>query len=145
PPRRSARVSRGLALVMVLGAMVLSAPPAVRAQGPGKGLEQRVSALEAQVTALSSQIAALKTQLGGQAGVVAAQGDLLAHFSRQGNDLFITGANLHILSGLGATNGNPAFPDSVDPSSIVTNGLGNLIVGYNEDFQPPAARNGSHN
>ena len=31
-------------------------------------------------------------------------------FSRKGSDFFITGANIHIVNGLGATNGNPADP-----------------------------------
>lgn len=43
---------------------------------------------------------------------------LLAHFSRQGDDIFITGANLHVTNGLGNTE--------------TTNSLGNIIIGYNE-------------
>jgi hypothetical protein len=71
-----------------------------------KGLEQRVAALE----------------------------NLLKPFSRKGNEVFITHANLHIVNGLGST----------EP----TNGLGNLIVGYNELRQPEFFQNirtGSHN
>ena len=37
--------------------------------------------------------------------------------------------NLHIVNGLGATNGEPGDP--TDTSSPVVNGLGNLIIGYN--------------
>jgi hypothetical protein len=57
------------------------------------------------------------------------------------NEVVITGANLRIVNGLGATD--------------TTNGVGNLIVGYNElrpiDFPPPTfggppdVRTGSHN
>jgi hypothetical protein len=71
-----------------------------------KGLEQRVAALE----------------------------NLLKPFSRKGNEVFITHANLHIVNGLGSTE--------------TTNGLGNLIVGYNELRQPEFFQNirtGSHN
>jgi uncharacterized coiled-coil protein SlyX len=62
-------------------------------------------------------------------------------FSRQGGDVFITGANLHIVNGLGATNGNPS-----DPFATVVNSLGNLIVGYNElRGDGTDNRTGSHN
>jgi hypothetical protein len=54
----------------------------------------------------------------GLAQRVAALEDLLKHFSREGNEVFLTGANLHIVNGLGNTE--------------TTNELGNLIVGYNE-------------
>lgn len=43
----------------------------------------------------------------------------------------VTGVNLQIVNGLGATNGYPANPDLVS-GSVQTNGVGNLIVGYNE-------------
>jgi len=71
------------------------------AQSGGKGLEQRVSALES----------------------------LLKHFSRKGNEVFIKGANLHILNGLGSTD---CTDDQFEPIPDCPNGLGNLIVGYNE-------------
>ncbi len=53
-----------------------------------------------------------------------------------------TGVNVQIVNGLGATNGNPA-----DPGSIVgtVNGLGNLIVGYNEQVFFNEDHTGSHN
>jgi hypothetical protein len=84
---------------------------------------------------------------------VAALETLLKPFSRKGNEVTITGANLHIVNGLGSTDctnkeGNP-IPDC-------PNGLGNLIVGYNElrqeDPDCPSlfgictdTRTGSHN
>ena len=66
----------------------------------------------------------------------------LAHVTSGPNDITISGANLRIVNGLGATN--------------TRNGLGNLIVGYNEHRQggtlfcapPPSpsdTRTGSHN
>jgi hypothetical protein len=71
----------------------------------------------------------------GQKGLahrVAALEKLLKHFSREKNEIFVTGANLHIVNGLDATG--------------TTNGLGNLIVGYNEprEFEE-SIRTGSHN
>ena len=51
----------------------------------------------------------------------------------QGNTLKtieIRGVNVRIVNGLGATNGVPRAPH--DPAQAVTNGLGNLIIGYAE-------------
>src|SRR5215471_13626168 len=56
-------------------------------------------------------------------------------FDDAANEVVITGANLRIVNGLGTTD--------------TTNGLGNLIVGYNESrtnpLFPPDVRTGSHN
>lgn len=57
--------------------------------------------------------------------------------------LRITGLNVQIVNGLGATNGNPVNPGSLDPAQITTNGAGNLIVGYNE-LDATSDRRGSH-
>jgi len=73
---------------------------------------------KAYVNALEARIAALET--------------LLAHFTRIGNEILITGANLYILSGSGSTGGT-------------VNGLGNLIIGYNEVGFGTPDRSGSHN
>jgi hypothetical protein len=56
----------------------------------------------------------------------------LQYISGGANEVVITGANLRIVNGLGVTE--------------TTNGLGNLIVGYNEprNFEPDV-RTGSHN
>jgi hypothetical protein len=57
----------------------------------------------------------------------------LAHVTSGPDDITISGANLHIVNGLGATN--------------TVNGLGNLIVGYQEHRLAPSPniRTGSHN
>jgi len=63
-----------------------------------------------------------------------------------GGDMFITGTNLNIRNGLGATNGNPTDPDSTDPASTHVNGKGNLILGYNEHAAVGSVEHdGSHN
>jgi len=87
-------------------------------QGTLSALQSQISALDTANTALQSQVAALQ--------------DLFQHFSRSGNDVFVTGANLHIVSGSGSTTGP-------------VNGLGNLIVGYNELLTADQDRTGSHN
>lgn len=60
--------------------------------------------------------------------------NLLDGLSRNGNDIYFTGVNIHIVDGSGNTSG-------------AVNGLGNLIVGYNEarDIGGPDVRTGSHN
>lgn len=63
---------------------------------------------------------------------VAPVADKLTHFSRSGNEVYITGANLNIRSGTGYTYQQ-------------LNGLGNLIVGYNELRGSGNTRTGSHN
>jgi hypothetical protein len=58
----------------------------------------------------------------------------------------ITGVNVQIVNGLGATNGYPAFPDSTNALETEVDGTGNLIVGYNEFSNPNGDdRTGSHN
>ena len=51
--------------------------------------------------------------------------------------------NVQIVNGLGATNGYPTDPTSISPGFTQTNGLGNLIVGYNEPAD--LFHTGSHN
>jgi hypothetical protein len=115
----------GAGLILMAGTIVNVWLPPASAQGEQRGLEQRVTALEGQVSALT-------TQLNSQAGEIAALQYLLAHFSRDGDQMSISGANLHITNGLGTTDSS--------------NGLGNLTVGYNE-LRPSGTndRSGSHN
>lgn len=65
-------------------------------------------------------------------GKVAPLADKLTHFSRNGNEVYITGANLNIRNGTGF-----AYQQ--------LNGLGNLVVGYNELRPSGNTRTGSHN
>jgi hypothetical protein len=121
--KRQLRWWRGLAGGLLVLAGLTWALPAVIAQEEAtekgqKKLAQRVEALE----------------------------DLLKHFSREGNEIFITGANLHIVNGLGST----GCGTEEEPIPDCPNGLGNLIVGYNESrgvtipgFEDN--RTGSHN
>jgi hypothetical protein len=113
---RRLRWWRGLACGAVVLAVLAWALPAGTGQGPEQGLAQRVAALE----------------------------DLLKHFSREGNEVFITGANLHLVNGLGSTDCFNEEQDQEIPDC--PNGLGNLIVGYNEPRQfGETIHTGSHN
>jgi hypothetical protein len=114
---RRLRWWRGLAGGLLALAVLTWALPLGTAQDAQhddkKGLEQRVAALE----------------------------KLLKHFTREGNEVFITGANLHIVNGLGRTD----CGTEEEPIPDCPNGLGNLIVGYNELREVDNARTGSHN
>ena len=129
--------------------------------GNGNGIPGRVAALEAAVqnlqTALTAETnratnaeAALQTALTAetnratnaeialqgadttQNGQIAALQATMHFVTVAGNEMYIIGANLHILNGLGST-------DQI-------NGLGNLIVGYNAlRGDGSDARTGSHN
>lgn len=110
-------------------------------------LEQSQAVQNQQISQLQSQVAALNTALAGQvqqnqslASRLEAVENKTQLFSRAGTEVFLTGANLHIVNGMGGTNSQ--------------NGLGNLIVGYNEtrggvaglpEGLPGDARTGSHN
>jgi hypothetical protein len=104
-------------------------------------LESTAGTLQTTVNTQSSQISALQTtnstqssQISSLQTTVSDLSDKLQYLSVSGTEMYITGANLNIRNGLGATDGG----------SGVTNGLGNLIVGYNEnDLHFP--RGGSHN
>ena len=64
-----------------------------------------------------------------EARIAALEQLILTHFSRTGNDIYITGANVHVKSGGSSTD------DTVD-------GTGNIIIGFNEGG---SQRTGSHN
>lgn len=106
----------------------------------------------AAVLALLPQVTTTRQRVG---VLTAEQLEILGHLSivylddGQGGmakTLRVEGVNLQIVNGLGATNGDPDAPTSTDPFFTVTNGLGNLIVGYNElSTVFPNDRTGSHN
>jgi hypothetical protein len=85
---------------------------------PGPDVTGQVAALQALVDSLTSRVAALEAKL--------------AHVSVAGNDITISGANLYVNDGSGGTDGP-------------TNGLGNVVIGYNEPRGAGDDRSGSHN
>jgi hypothetical protein len=113
-----------------------------------RGLAGGLLVLAVLTWAMPAVIAQEEAATGGQRGLahrVAALEQLLKHFSREDNEVFLTGANLHIVNGLGQTDCGSAE----EPIPDCPNRLGNLIVGYNElrgeGVFPPNVRTGSHN
>jgi hypothetical protein len=139
-----------LGSLMVAGLFIVLAPMAVRAdEDNDKGIRAEIAALLARVESLQSTISALQSQVGslqtsnatlkGQvtalqtqlATVKSNRALLLGQFVNvdfamekgvRAPNIIFSGANIHIESGSGATgdHGNPT-------------GLGNLIIGYDED------------
>lgn len=114
--------------ILGLALLVMSAASAQ----PGKpedsqGLAARVAELEAQVELLLS--------LADNAGI-------LDSFSKSGSDIYLNNVNLHLVGGnLHVVNGLE--------DTATANGLGNVIIGYNEDrdsthTSPINDRSGSH-
>jgi hypothetical protein len=112
-------VQTGLALADVT-ACQLFAPP-----GSRNALAQQGGIL----AAIEKRLAALETKT--------------QYLSVAGTTTLFTGTNVQIVNGLGATNGTPTDPNNITNPGTV-NGLGNLIIGYNEN-RDGVSRSGSHN
>jgi hypothetical protein len=142
----------------VVGAtLILSAAAYAQGNSPLAALQAQITALQSQVQALQAQVAALQSSTSGlqalQAQVAAIQANpALALGSYvivdttnkeengvNGPNITFKGANIHIVSGSGATDDNLSHGGSLT-------GLGNLIIGYDElgTNQVPN-RGGSHN
>ena len=91
---------------------------------------KRIDKLELQM----KENAALKAEVKSLKITVRELSALLAGVNRKGNEITFSGVNVHLVNGNRATDGEP-------------NGLGNLIVGYNEapTGKTVDARSGSHN
>jgi hypothetical protein len=137
-----------LGYLAAVGLLIALLAPFPASADDGKGIPAEIAALQAQVASLQSTVSALQEQL---ATVQSNHALLLGPFVNVdpnpeigvvGPNIIFSGANIHIVSGSGATNdnGNPT-------------GLGNLIIGYDEvppntaGFPPfnPGDRGGSHN
>lgn len=153
------RTLRWLSLAAVSAAFVLFVVLPARAQSPGVNLVQlvaEVNSLTSKVQSLQNTVTTLQNTVASQAVTIAALKAKTAPLSVQngvgaGTELYFTGVNVHIVNGLGATSGNPSDPLIEDfGDHPTTNGLGNLIIGYNlsRTFNNPIGfdlRTGSHN
>jgi cell division protein FtsB len=141
--------------LIAAGFVVALAPVLAQADEEEGGRDKKIEALEAKVESLQATVSALKSQidtLQGQLTAVQSNPALALgpfvsvdpnpEIGVVGPNIIFSGANIHIVSGSGATNdkGNPT-------------GFGNLIIGYDEappntaGFPPfnPGDRGGSHN
>lgn len=119
-------------------------------------LQHEMAGLNATVQRQSAAINTLQTRINAQDSTITvlnntvrSQGEKLKFVTVDGTEMYITGANLNIRNGSGATSGTMGSPYVAQP-----NGLGNLIIGYNENGIPPCGgctpqderpRTGSHN
>jgi hypothetical protein len=90
-------------------------------------------------------LAELQLQINAQQTQINQLRKLLAGVVRIDNDINFTGVNVVIKNSLGATNGKP-IENPNDSREFSVNGLGNLIIGYDEEttiHQPN--KSGSHN
>jgi hypothetical protein len=121
--------SKFVPIIFVFTTILLSS---VWVQAAPGGLAGRVAALEAQVAEQAGYISTLQEK-------VAALEEIFDGVSRNVDDIFFDGVNVHVRSGSGATNGDTGSGPSV-------NGLGNIIVGYDElRTDDINEKNGSHN
>jgi hypothetical protein len=122
-------------ITMVAIILILSIPDTWAKEEDGK-LQTRIAALEAIVSTLQTQITDLQMQLTSyQALFDYVRVDTNEINGLAGPHVIFEGANVHIRSGSGETS------DALSPI-----GLGNLIIGYNEENQfGTTPRTGSHN
>jgi hypothetical protein len=135
--------------LVAAGLVIALTPMAASADENERGIRKEIEALEAKLTALNQTVSALESRVGSlqttntalQDQIQALKTELTAVQSNHalllgpfvsvdpnpeigvaGPNIIFSGANIHIVSGSGATDdhGNPT-------------GLGNLIIGYDED------------
>lgn len=132
-------MSRTISAVFIAAAIVIGM--CGLAPAGDDSLVKRVAVLESQVATLQSQVSSLQTALATvQANPVLSLGPYVSvdpnpENGLKGPNVIVKAANVHIESGSGST--------------VDTTGLGNLVVGYDEDLFNPSAidsnRTGSHN
>jgi hypothetical protein len=110
--------------------------------------DNQLAALQAQITALQKQVNTLQTELNAVlSSNVYALNPFVAvdppTFDPKGvkaPNIVFSGANIHIVSGSGATDDGTQS----NPGTLLS-GLGNLIIGYDETNGNQIGRDGSHN
>lgn len=93
-------------------------------------VDARLAPLETELTSARADLIVAQETIAMLQGSVSDLDALLQHFSRVGNEVYLTGANLHVVNGQGGTE--------------TTNALGNVIIGYNESRGSGDVRTGSH-
>jgi len=154
-------------IVSVFLTVIFITPSILRAE-QGNGVAQRVAALEAVVESLTTALDTANTEIANLQSELATANTAITNLQTELADVqnnsvlaldgiltfnvdasgypraLFSGVNVQIVNGLGATNGYIDDPNTDDPTLTQVNGLGNLIVGYNE-VSSPSGRSGSHN
>lgn len=172
---RSLAMSTLTIAIAIILAVAVTSLPGDAADG-SKALRNRVKSLERSLDALSSELAdtrselatalsdmetlqsdltTAQTQLGDAVVNLAAAQDKLQYMTLSlepingviGPHIIFTGCNVHIRSGSGTSvDGTYNINNQSIFSAVEPLGLGNLIIGYNEQPEPDGAeRGGSHN
>ncbi len=125
-----------LVLMVVCGGLVLKAAPPATAQTHAQ-LQAQIAQLAVRVLALESQLAAVASDTATNTTNIAALPalsdcmDIVSVSGQAVDDVVFRGCNVHVQNGSGST--------------ASSNGVGNLIIGYNESGAGSPARGGSHN
>ncbi len=152
---RKVRASGAGVLIISCICLLSNSLPTALAQGYGttlRSLLQRISALETAQKTSSADIASLISNV---TVLNSKTRYLTTGLDRNGYPAsYFTACNVYIQNGLGSTSGIPSDPFLLKGENPITNGLGNLIIGYNEPapYDNPTGShpingqyNGSHN
>src|SRR5579875_1678611 len=125
---RRMKVQAGLGLCALIGALWFTPLPQVMAKG-----YDTLAQLTQDVQTLKTKTQYITADNNG----MIIQDPAGAKVDIHGLDVKVIHANLWVQNGLGATNGNPNDPYGINDWK--GNGLGNLIIGYDEPPPPPSA------
>lgn len=118
-----AKIWGSLAACALIAGVLISPGNKAIAQGYGGSLHQ-----------LITDVNTLKTQM-------STEQSKTKYMSTSGTTTTFTACNVQIVNGLGTTDGD--INDPLGNGPVITNGLGNLIIGYNANDGQPVS--GSHN
>ena len=120
--------------IAALQAQITTLQNTVKAQAATiSKLQSDNNSLQSAQAAQGASIMTLQTDVGNQGTAIASMETTFKQVTRQGTTLTFSGMNLQVVSGTGSTDGN-------------VNGLGNIIIGYNEARNDGSTKTtGSHN
>jgi hypothetical protein len=122
-----ARLNMAIVLGVLLGLTTLPTSAQAPPGNPFQTLQAEITALQQTVNAQAAQIATLQKTVNTLQPLAAA-----LSYNPVSKTITLTGVNIQIVNGMGTT--------------ATTNGVGNLIIGYNEaDADSPSVFSGSHN
>ncbi len=116
------------------------------AQSEVDDIDSRLTDAEDELSDNTADIAANATNISSNADAITSLESLTQDMERTTvhgyQSVVFEGVNLHVRNGLGSTDGSD---DLGNPTNTEVNGLGNLIVGYDEEQSSDSDKTGSHN